>query len=39
MLKLELALAAVPPLPRRTRDWGVKTCAGVAARDLVEFTN
>lgn len=39
MLKLELALAAVPPPPYGTRDWGVKTCAGVAARDLVEFTN
>lgn len=41
MLKLELALAAVPlpSLPSGTRDWGVKTCAGVAARDLVEFTN
>lgn len=36
MLKLQLALDAVPP---RTLDWGVKTCAGVAARDLVEFTN
>lgn len=40
MLKLELALAAVHlPSPRCIRDWGVKTCAGVAARDLVEFTN
>lgn len=40
MLKLELALAAVPPSPSPvTRDCGVKTCAGVAARDLVEFTN